>query len=200
MWILINLGDCHGSELTQKMSRTRFRNPDPLYCLPHEAWVLSIQHYARAQPEGPLPLLDVSRSWQKNLLSTPEVWTTIHFDGGHDELCRVECFFYLSRSLLVDLVVGSNSAVIDPVLLKYRKRIQSLIFLAEWSTMYPTSEISWFSSKLGVCTYPNLVYIYLTSPMDDKVMVTTRLLKACPALRAIHGASIGRDSVGGLGL
>jgi hypothetical protein len=96
-----------------RVRKMTFKSSDPLQHLPYEAWVQFIRLYAHDQPEGPLPLLAVSRTWERNLISAPEIWSTIYLDGGHDEGCRAECFFNLSRSSPVELVLGRNSNALD---------------------------------------------------------------------------------------
>ena len=174
-----------------------YKASDPLKRLPYESWARCMQLYARDQPEGPLPLLAVSSAWKEHLLEEPAVWATIYLDGGHDEECRTECFFHLSRSWLVELVLDKRPAAMN-IAIKYRSRIKSLVFQTKScspSDSYTSLDISSLSQRLKPYRYPNVVHIYVEPPCDKVVLIPPGLVKACPALVGIHGAYVDQRTI-----
>lgn len=161
---------------------------DPLR-LPYEVWVRCIQFYACDQPGGPLPLITVSLSWQKELLEAPEIWTTLYFDGGHDEESRAECFFCLSKTELVDVILDRNSIAMD-IAIKYGDQIKSLVFKTKYEKEYSSADISRFAYKLSSGAYPNLARVDVEPPcyLDD--LIPSTLLRVCPSLVRIQGAYV----------
>lgn len=142
----VSLGRHHCDLLPIRMDLT---NSDPLYSLPYELWIKCIRLYACDQPEGPLPLLTVSTAWQYALLESPVIWTTIYFDGGHDEECRAECFFHLSRDYFVDVVVGINPGSMK-IATRFGHKIRYIFF---WNEL----------NHVGLTLGPS----YLTADNDD---------------------------------
>ncbi|KIM26504.1 hypothetical protein M408DRAFT_25224 [Serendipita vermifera MAFF 305830] len=167
---------------------------DLLQILPYEAWVRCMQLYARDQAGGVLPLLGVSLSWQANLLATPEVWTAIHLDGGPDERSRVECFFHLSGTMFVELIIESNHCALD-LAIKYKERIETLCFYNRLDLPYHTINVSYLSQRLTTTSFPNLANIYVKPPRQNLVYIPPNLIAACPVLNCIRGAYIKQDHI-----
>jgi hypothetical protein len=79
------------------------RDKDPLKRFPYEVWVESIQNAISGEPTGPLPFIEVSKSWMENLIKIPGLWSAIYIDGGHDQAARVETFLLYYYLILVIL-------------------------------------------------------------------------------------------------
>jgi hypothetical protein len=171
-----------------------FKSSDPLQRLPYEAWVQFIQLYAHGQPEGPLPLLAVSSNWQRRLLAAAELWTTIYLDGGHDEQCRAECFFHLSGTFLVELIVDRNCGEIE-TFAHHSDRIKSLVFQTRPEILYSSRDVSLLSRKLARQSYSRLLHIHVDPPSNGDLVIPMDLIKSCPALVGIHGAYLDRDTI-----
>jgi hypothetical protein len=169
------------------------KKSDPLQILPQEMWVKIVQLYIHNQPEGPLPLLGISSAWQERILESPELWTTIYLDGGKDEHIRAECFFHLSKTFGVELVLDKNSNAVE-IPIKYSERIKSLVFITQTKTPYSTQDISLISQTLGRGTYPNLAHIYVEPPCEETVLIPRSLIETCPALIGIYGTYIDQET------
>lgn len=167
---------------------------DPLKLVPYETWVRCMQLYARDQSGGALPLLTVSLSWQKHLLATPKIWTTIYLDGGADERCRAECFFHLSGAMPVELVIESNYCALD-LARKYSEKIKALYFRNLPHPNDPTVDVPLLSRTLDICIFPNLRAIYVRPLHQRPVIIPPSLIAACPALTIIHGAYIKQEYI-----
>ena len=168
---------------------------DPLQILPYELWVKCITLYARQQPEGALPLLAVSSEWQSRLLETPEIWTSIYLDGGHDEQSRVQCFFHLSKSFPIEIILDKVSGALE-IAIKHRDRISLLTFKTRLlGGSYTSLDILETSQSLSRYRYPNLSRICINPPCEAAVLIPPSLIEACPALIGIYGAYIHQDAI-----
>lgn len=170
------------------------RKFDLLQNLPYELWIRCMELYVRDEPEGPLPLLAVSLSWERNLLQTPEIWTTVHLDGGPDERCRAETFFHLSKNVSIELVLSRRSGALD-IALKHAHRIKILVFHSRTQVEYTSDDISLHSHKLAGSKFPHLDQIHVEPPQQDPVLIPLSLITACPVLVGIYGAYIQPDIV-----
>ncbi|KIM23593.1 hypothetical protein M408DRAFT_25222 [Serendipita vermifera MAFF 305830] len=171
------------------------RTLDLMKSLPYETWVRSMQFYAYDQPEGALPLLAVSMAWQYDLLRTPELWNTIYLDGGHDEDCRAECFFHLSRNEPVHLILRGNTQSMSSMI-RHRHRISTLVFLSKPPEVISITTLAFRSQFFEGHSFPNLLHIYVEQLGSyPAAIVPDTLIIACPALIGLHSAYISSEII-----
>lgn len=157
------------------------RNNDPLYALPYEIWLECMRLYAHDQPDGPLVLLNVSVAWESRLLESPQLWTTIYYDGGHDEECRAECFFHLSGTLPVRLVIGRTPGKMTGAL-KYCHKISSLFFWGITISQDSLFGASFFPKRFDDEWYSNIIRLYKVPLRHDEVALQSSMGSALPTL------------------
>ncbi|KIM24443.1 hypothetical protein M408DRAFT_27100 [Serendipita vermifera MAFF 305830] len=148
-----------------------FKQTDPLRAFPYEVWLDCVRHYSREQAAGPLPLLAVSAAWRDRVLDAPEVWTTNHFDGGHDEECRAASFFHLSQNRSVDIIVEQNHGSLK-IAMQYTHRIRSTFF---WISDEPMTSIFYESfpmERFGRKWYSCLLPLILPHQQNSHPLMT----------------------------
>jgi hypothetical protein len=88
------------------MEKPALRIHDPIDCFPYEIWTKCVCFAAYGEVQGPLPLLLVSKKWEKGIMETPEAWTSLVIDHKEDVIIKATTFMYLSRHCLVDLHIA----------------------------------------------------------------------------------------------
>lgn len=165
---------------TMRLSRL-LRSHDPLHILPYELWLECIKIYARDQPEGPLPLFDISAIWRGRLLESPQIWTTIYYDGGHDEGCRAETFFQLSRDLPVEVIVGRTPGTMAGMM-KYSNRVQSILFWTRSTSSVSDFGTSFLSELLNGNWYSKIIRLYNPPARSGETLLLSSAINALPTL------------------
>lgn len=72
--------------------------PDPLQKLPNELCSLCIELVIDGEKAGALEVFMVSKRWQRFLIGTPSLWTSIYIQDGEDESARISTFLHLSKT------------------------------------------------------------------------------------------------------
>ena len=89
-----------------------------LDALPYELWTSCIAFAVDGKEAGPLPLLLVSKRWERLLFETPALWTQIHIQNGEDELARICTFLHFSKECPLHLEIMTplpNMDYLQPV-------------------------------------------------------------------------------------
>ena len=146
--------------------------------LPYEPWLECLAYAVVDSPEGALPWLAVSTCWQETILSSPDLWTNIIIDSGHDEISRFQTFLALSghRLLHVRITRPRYSEEVLRCVLKEGHRIASFCTL-ELDSAWARGLAGPFTSEASV--YPELEVLEVPwKHLEDTYK--TSIWKLCP--------------------